>query len=87
MTGSRIKVLKVRYFQNDFWMSSFEPKNKRKYFCISALYSWIQQKKSRFPGHADGVDGSLSAVRQQKRFHLLNFGHNRPVNQQGQIHK
>ena len=31
--------LKVRQFQNDFWMSSFEPKNERKYFCTSALAS------------------------------------------------
>ena len=34
-----MQLLKVIYFQNDFWMSSFEPKNERKYFCISALAS------------------------------------------------
>ena len=32
-----LKYLKVSQFQNYFWMSSFEAKNERKYFCISAL--------------------------------------------------
>ena len=35
--------LKVRKFLNDFQMSSFEPKNERKYFCIAALASKIDQ--------------------------------------------
>ena len=34
---SDLALVKVSYFQNDFWMSSFEPKNEQKYFCISAL--------------------------------------------------
>ena len=35
--------LKVSLFQNDFWISSFEPKNERKYICISALASKMGQ--------------------------------------------
>ena len=35
--------------QNDLWMSSFEPKNERKYFSISAL-----------PGSNHKNNGSLS---------------------------
>ena len=35
--------LKVRWFQNDFLISSFEQKNEQKYFCISALASKMGQ--------------------------------------------
>ena len=36
--------LKVRWFQNDFWISSFEPKTEQKYYSISALSSKMGQK-------------------------------------------
>ena len=38
-------LLKVRYSQNELIMSSFEPKTKRKYFCISDLASRMGQTK------------------------------------------
>ena len=34
---------KGQIISNDFWMSSFEPKNEQKYFCISALASKMGQ--------------------------------------------
>ena len=38
--GASCRRLKV---SKKFWMSSFEPKNERKYFCISALASKMGQ--------------------------------------------
>ena len=31
---SKIRAIVATEGQNDFWMSSFEPKNEQKYFCI-----------------------------------------------------
>ena len=34
---SKIRAIVATEGQNDFWMSSFEPRNKRKYFCPTSL--------------------------------------------------